>query len=67
MGAGQKTVYWLLSLHPCLSCKCYWDNTLDIDISDKQKWNSTNTKKMEFHKILKKEMELINLSKNDIP
>ena len=48
MGAGQKTVYWLLSLHPCLSCKCYWDNSLkNIDLA-------TIKKEMEFQKNIKK-------------
>ena len=52
MGAGQKTMHWLLSLHPCLSCKCYWDNSLkNIDLA-------TIKKEMEFQKnIKKKEME----------
>ena len=34
MGAGQKTMQWLLSLHSYLSGKCYWDNSLkNIDLA----------------------------------
>ena len=48
MGAGQKTVYWLLSLHSYLSGKCYWDNSLkNIDLA-------TIKKEMEFQKNIKK-------------
>ena len=48
MGAGQKTMHWLLSLHPYLSCKCYWDNSLkNIDLA-------TIKKEMEFQKNIKK-------------
>jgi hypothetical protein len=58
MGAGQKTMHWLLSLHSYLSGKCYWDNSLkNIDLATikkemefqknikKKKWNSKNTSK----------------------
>ena len=69
MGAGQKTVYWLLSLHSYLSGKCYWDNSLkNIDLATIKKemefQKNIKKKEMEFKKYIKK-WSYINLSKKE--